>query len=61
LWADPTAVQVSVNDGLVTLAGTVDQRSVADMAERLVRRVDGVVDVVSELTYRVDDGGLVRP
>jgi CBS domain-containing protein len=58
LWADPTTVQVSVSDGLVTLAGTVDERSVADMAERLVRRVDGVVDVVSELTYRIDDGGV---
>jgi CBS domain-containing protein len=60
LWADPTTVQVSVHDGLVTLAGTVDERSVAEMAERLVRRVDGVVDVVSELTYRIDDGGLAR-
>jgi CBS domain-containing protein len=60
LWADPTTVQVNVNDGLVKLAGTVDQRSVADMAERLVRRVDGVVDVVSELGYRIDDGGLAR-
>jgi CBS domain-containing protein len=58
LWADPSAVDVSVDDGVVTLAGSVQQRSVADIAERLVRRMDGVVDVVNSLTYSIDDGGL---
>lgn len=58
LWVDPTAVRVTVDDGIVTLSGVVEQRSTAEMAERLVRRVDGVIDVVSELDYRVDDQGL---
>jgi CBS domain-containing protein len=62
LWVDPTTVEVAVKDGIVTLAGTVDQRSVAESAERLVRRLDGVVDVVCELQHRIDDGGLAgRP
>lgn len=58
LWTDPTQVDVSVTDGIVTLTGTVEQRSTAEIAERLVHRLDGVVDVISTLKYRVDDGGV---
>lgn len=61
LWADPTQIEVKVTDGIVDLAGTVDRRSTAEAAERLVRRIDGVVDVVSRLDFRVDDGGLAPP
>jgi CBS domain-containing protein len=55
LWADPGELDVSVTDGIVTLAGTVEQRSTAEIAERLVRRLDGVIDVISTLGYRIDD------
>lgn len=58
LWTDATEVDVSVTDGIVTLSGTVEQRSTAEIAERLVRRLDGVVDVVSTLRHRTDDGGI---
>jgi CBS domain-containing protein len=58
LWVDPTDVEVAVTDGIVTLTGTVEQRSTAEIAERLVHRLDGVVDVVSALGYRLDDGGI---
>lgn len=58
LWTDRSQVDVSVTDGIVTLAGTVEQRSTAEIAERLVHRLDGVVDVISTLKYRVDDGGV---
>ena len=58
LWVDPTEVEVSVTDGIVTMTGTVEQRSTAEIAERLVHRLDGVVDVVSALEYRLDDGGV---
>ena len=58
LWVDPTEVEVSVTDGIVTMTGTVEQRSTAELAERLVHRLDGVVDVVSGLEYRCDDGGI---
>jgi CBS domain-containing protein len=53
LWVDPTEVDVTVIDGVVTLAGTVDDSEIADTVERLVRRVDGVVDVRNVLTSRV--------
>lgn len=58
LWIDATQVDVSVTDGVVTLSGTVEQRSTAEIAERLVHRLDGVVDVVCALRYRIDDGGI---
>lgn len=58
LGADPTQVEVKVTDGIVALAGTVDRRSTAEAAERLVHRVDGVVDVVSRLEFQSDDHGL---
>lgn len=60
LWQDPTAVEVEVVDGVVTLSGELGERSTAEAAERLVRRLDGVVDVASHLTWRIDDGGLTR-
>ena len=41
---------------MVLLSGKLDRRSTVEIAERLVRAVDGVVDVVNGLTYRVDDG-----
>ncbi len=58
LGADPTQVDVKVTDGIVDLAGTVDRRSTAEATERLVHRVDGVVDVVSRLEFQHDDHGL---
>lgn len=49
-----------VRDGIVTLAGSVEQKSTVPIAERLTRRVDGVVDVINHLTYLVDDDRTVR-
>ncbi|MEU3660975.1 CBS domain-containing protein [Streptomyces sp. NPDC032940] len=43
-------VRVQVNEGVVTLAGPVRDVSVVLLAERLVRSVEGVVDVRCELT-----------
>jgi CBS domain-containing protein len=60
LWTDPTEVKIEVRDGIVELIGSVDRRSTAEAAERLVRRLDGVVDVISHLEHRVDDGGLAE-
>jgi CBS domain-containing protein len=55
LLQEPTYT-VTVNNGMVLLSGKLDRRSTVEIAERLVRAVDGVVDVVNGLTYRVDDG-----
>jgi CBS-domain-containing membrane protein len=55
LWVAPPEVSVSVEDGIVTLQGELDRRSLVPIAVRLTRAVDGVVDVVECLTYRWDD------
>ena len=54
LLQEPTYT-VAVTDGIVTLSGKLDRRSTVEIADRLVRAVDGVVDVVNGLTYQVDD------
>lgn len=61
LLVDPAPFRVTVEAGVVTLRGEADRRTDAVLVERLARRVDGVVGVRSELTYRVDDGDLPVP
>jgi CBS domain-containing protein len=48
-------VQVQVHDGVVTLRGEVENRSTAQIAERLAKGVDGVVTVRPMIDYTVDD------
>ncbi|MFP8904490.1 CBS domain-containing protein [Streptomyces atacamensis] len=60
LWLSPDTVSVSVSDGVVTLTGRVERRSEIPVATALIRHLDGVVDVVSRLTYHLDDSRL-RP
>lgn len=55
LWADPERFDVQVQDGIVTLSGELEQRSQIPVAVQLTQRVDGVVDVVNQLTYALDD------
>jgi osmotically-inducible protein OsmY len=50
-----TEVQVQVHDGVVTLRGEVENRSTAQIAERLAKGVDGVVTVRPMIDYAVDD------
>jgi CBS-domain-containing membrane protein len=58
LWLEPHEVQVLVDGGVVTLRGRVDHKSVAGLAVRLTASVAGVVEVVDELTYELDDTDL---
>jgi CBS-domain-containing membrane protein len=60
LWVEPTEVNVEVHDGVVTLTGALDRKSTVGVAVALTRGVDGVVDVVDELTYRYDDTADVK-
>jgi CBS domain-containing protein len=55
LGLSPEQVGVQVADGVVTLSGTVEFRSVLLALTRLCRGVDGVVSVTDQLGYRVDD------
>ncbi len=51
-------VQVTVRDGVVRLTGQLDRKSSVDIADRLVAQVNGVVEVVNELTFDFDDSRL---
>jgi CBS domain-containing protein len=55
LWIDPDTITVEVNRGVVTLTGTADRRSTAQITVRLCEGIDGVVDVVDDLGYEYDD------
>ncbi|WP_329536302.1 CBS domain-containing protein [Streptomyces sp. NBC_01450] len=48
--APSSPVRVQVHDGVVTLAGRVRDTSLVPVAARLVRTVEGVVDIEFELT-----------
>jgi CBS domain-containing protein len=60
LWLDPAALEVEVKRGIVTLRGEVDRRSEKEFLAALAWRIDGVVGVKDELSYRTDDREL-RP
>ncbi|WP_169950962.1 CBS domain-containing protein [Microbispora sp. H11081] len=55
LFRDMSAVDVTVDQGVVTLAGHLRWRSDAQAAARLARGVNGVVDVVDHLEWEEDD------
>ena len=55
LGVEPALVHVSVRDGMVTVTGEVERKSVIALVLPLIRAVDGVVDAKADLTYTVDD------
>jgi CBS domain-containing protein len=55
LWIEPHDLELSVSGGIVSVKGAVDRRSTAEVLEELVGRVDGVVAVETDLTWRLDD------
>ncbi|MDT7839930.1 CBS domain-containing protein [Streptomyces justiciae] len=55
LWLPPRSVEVAVVEGVVTLSGHMERKSETEIAVSMTRQTDGVVDVVSKLTYRLDD------
>ena len=58
LFVDPSTVDVTVSNGVVTLFGKIGTRTEVRLMEELTRRLDGVVDVNNELEWRIDDTGL---
>lgn len=55
LWIDPDTIRVVVRDGVVTLQGQVERRSLLPIVERLVTSIEGVVAVDDRLSYAADD------
>jgi CBS domain-containing protein len=60
LWLAPHEVVAEVDDGVVTLRGELERRSLITIAIRLTRSIEGVVDVVDRLTYYLDDTELLK-
>ena len=55
LWLDPAQFTVAVHDGVASVSGRVERRSTAEMVERAVNMVPGIVDVEADLSWAVDD------
>ncbi len=55
LFVDPDDITVDVTNGVVTFSGEIGTRNEARLLAELARRLDGVMKVESELTWRLDD------
>ncbi|MEV0071014.1 CBS domain-containing protein [Amycolatopsis sp. NPDC050768] len=55
MYVDPRSLYVAVQDGIVSLSGTVERYGMISLVEALVRRVDGVVEVRGHLKVELDD------
>jgi CBS domain-containing protein len=61
LGTNPALIEVDVTDGVVTLAGEVERKSMLAAVIPAIRAVDGVVDAEGHLTYTIDDTHLPVP
>jgi CBS domain-containing protein len=61
LWVDPATIEVGVREGVVSLSGALDRRSTAEWLASLVRRIEGVVTVESDLRWDLDDREIRLP
>jgi CBS domain-containing protein len=55
LFVDPDDINVDVTNGIVTFSGEIGTRNEARLLAELARRLDGVMNVESDLTWRLDD------
>ena len=55
MMLDPGEIDVDVDEGVVTIRGTVPNRSDARLLEELICRLDGVVRCQSDLSWAYDD------
>jgi CBS domain-containing protein len=60
LWLDPSVFTVVVTDGVASISGRVERRSTAEMVERAVAMVPGLVEVHASVSWSMDDRG-IRP
>lgn len=54
-------LSVSVGDGVAMIAGTADRRSTKDLAEKLASRTPGIVRVVNQIEFDIDDRDMKAP
>jgi CBS-domain-containing membrane protein len=53
------SVQAEVDNGVVTLTGRLERWSTTIVADRLIRQVGGVVEVIDKLGYDFDDSAVL--
>ena len=58
LLVDPGRMEVGARDGVVTLTGQIERRSLIPIVVRLAGATEGVVRVRDRLTFDLDDTGL---
>lgn len=56
LWLDPAQFTITVRDGVASISGRVERRSTAEMVERAVSMVPGILDVEPHVSWTLDDG-----
>lgn len=55
LWVEPQTIAVAVRDGEVKLTGELGTSTDAEILEKLVEKIPGVISVRSTVTYRIDE------
>lgn len=55
LKLDPDSVRVDVRDGVVSMGGRLERKTLVEIAVALVYGIEGVVGVDNRLTFEVDD------
>ncbi|MGI9610437.1 MAG: CBS domain-containing protein [Acidimicrobiia bacterium] len=55
MFVDPDEIDVRVANGIVTFVGEIGTSNESRLLEELARRLDGVMRVDNQLTWRVDD------
>ncbi len=61
LLVNPVLFELTVKDGVVHIAGQAETRSIAEMIDRLVATVPGVIAVDAKITWAFDDGHVAAP
>jgi CBS domain-containing protein len=60
LGTNPALVHVEVTDGVVTMTGELERKSLLPLVLPAVRAIDGVIDAEGTFTYAIDDTHLPR-
>jgi CBS domain-containing protein len=55
LWIDPDTIRVVVRDGVVTIDGQVERRSLIPVLDRLVLSTEGVIALQNHASFVTDD------
>lgn len=61
LWLDPSDFSVAVADGVATISGRVGRRSTVGIIERSVEMLPGIVAVLADITWTIDDRDIDAP